>query len=264
MDSMIRRRVAKYIAWFMGTALVTPYVSSGAVASATAREPLVTQTVIVFPIDNAAGSAGANVADAMTACIHDGFVAREGYRVIAYSERLPAVQRLAKLDPDKASLIAGPFHTDARGISNAVMLAKPMLADLVVVGSLDRYAVSDQGVAELGVSVDLIDAETGNTVRSVTATGYSGKILVSAIGQKLSLADQAVADAGGKVVSAITGQNVQTPTATNAPRGTVRHSGKSKQSWLALLLLAIGAGVLIGNGHSSGSSSGDVPPGPPF
>jgi len=232
-----------------------PYMCMPAGAK-TVATPL-QQTMVVFPMDNSAGEAGVQVAEDLTAFIRGGLAAHPTYEVLTYSQRIPTIQRLVKLEPEKNQVLDGPFHTDRTAIANAVALAKAMSAQLIVVGSVDRYVVSDQGVADLVSTVEVIDVATGKTIRTVVVTGKSGRAPAGSSLAQAPIATQAIADVGAKIVSGIIGSTEPTQQAVNT-----QTKKKKNYTWLAAVLLAVGIAVVSGS-HGSNSSSEPGPPNPP-
>lgn len=259
MRIMVRLRLVKCMAWLTASALLIPYAATGAAAAQ--KVTPAAQTVIVFPLDNSAGTASAQIADELTSVVRGGLATQAAYRVVGYSERLPAVAKMVRLDPEKSQSISGPFYSDRKSIGNAVALGKAMSADLVVVGVLEKYSVSDKGVCELGATVELVDVNTGKTVRTVVVTGHSGTAIA---GAKPSIDAEAVADTGQKIVSGIVGTDYEV---AKNPAAQPKIEGKksSNKSWVTVLLIAVGIALLAGH-HSGGdsSSNGDNPPAPPF
>jgi hypothetical protein len=158
-------------------------------------------------------------------------------------------------------MISGPFYADRKAVSNAIALGRMMQADFVVVGSIDRYNVSNAGVADLGASAEMIEVESGKTVRTVVVTGHSGSEVALAASTQRTVENEAIADVGQKIVTGLTGEDYKDIGKTSPEKAVVT---KKSKKWIGFALLAV-AVVLLASGHGNGgSSSGETPPAPPF
>lgn len=267
MDMMVRLRAARRLAWMLVSAIAVPYLSVAAMAAPRTPEPT-SKSVVVFPVESAQGVTNLRVADDLNTQLRDALSTYPGYRVVIYSERLPAVQRVVAMQPDKKSLLSGPFTPDQAGIQKAMSLGKSMSADLLVVGLVEKYVFNaESGTADITLKAQLLDATTGKSVQTVTITGRGvGKTTRMEGVSESSVVRDAVKDTVRKFMKVVTGVDYQEPV---QGAQTVVSSGKSKkQSWVPMLLLSLGVGLLLGGGgHSSSSSSGDTggidPPPPP-
>jgi hypothetical protein len=258
MKMMLRLRTIRGLAWSLMALTALPYVASGAMAAQVTSSAA--QTVLLFPMDSP-DSASAQVAKGLTSMLESGLSASPAYRVIRYSERLPSVQRLVNMQSDSKMNGAGPFASDPTAIAYAVEIGKAMSVDQVVVGSVDKYTVSQDKPAELMATVMVVDVRTGKTLKTIVVTG---KGATSDAGQTLAggvRVSAVVADAGNKILAdlVVTTSNMGAP----APP-TVQKPPAKNSSWLVVLLLAVGAGLLLSHSGGGSSSNSDNPPPPPF
>ena len=266
MDIMVRLRTARRLAWLLSSAIAIPYLSVAAAAAPNATPPPAARSVVVFPMESAEEVGNPSIGEDVNIQLRDALSTYPGYRVVIYSERLPAVRRLVAMQPDKKSLISGPFTNDQVGIAKAMTLGKAMSADLLVVGTIEKYAFNDTaGTADVTVKVQLIDAATGKTVQTANVTGSGvGKTTRMEGASEAAVQRDAIRDAVSKLMKAITGMDYQAPV-----QGTtvVMESKKSRKTgWVPLLLISLGVGLLLGGtgGHAgSGSSGGTGDPDPP-
>jgi len=238
----------------------------GTTAFAAAKSEQYVQTLVLFPMDNAAGEKGAKAAADLTAFIKTGLAGNSNYLVVPFSDRLPAVQRILAAQPEKKDLAVGPYSGDPESVGRALGFARSMSADLAVVGSLDESAFdTSASQARLTATVQLLDVRSGKPVRSVTASGTAAKGDVSGAATEAAIIGVAVTKLGEKVVTEITGKSY-TAAAPIAPGVAAPSVSKSKKkSWLPILVLSLGVGLLLGGGGGGGGSSSgpDVPPNPP-
>lgn len=260
------------MAWLMITIVAIPYLSAGAMAATRAES--VPQSIVVFPLDAGAAVTDSRVVSELNAFLKDGLSANPRYRSVTFSERLPAVQRLVSLQPDKRTATQGPFASDEAAIGRAGMLARAMSADVYVVGSIDRYAFdASVGTADVSGKAKLYDGRTGRFIRDVPFQSHAVKPASETGASETKVRRAAVNDAGRKLVKGITGDEYQEPRPVTTTMVAAEKSSK-KSSWIPALLLALGVGVLLG-GSGGGSSSGgggstspaatdgDAPPAPP-
>lgn len=270
MQTMVKLRAYRKIAWMMITIAAAPYLSAGAWAAE--RVISAPQSIVVFPLDAGAAVTDSRIVSELNAFLKDGLAANPRYRSVTFSERLPAVQRLVLLQSDKKTATQGPFATDAAAIGRAGMLAKAMSADVYVVGSIDRYAFdASVGTADVSGKAKLYDGRTGRFIREVPFQSHAVKPASETGASETKVRSAAVNDAGRKLVKGITGDEYQEPRPVTTTMVAAEKSSK-KSSWIPALLLALGVGVLLG-GSGGGSSSGggttsaagvDNPPPPPF
>jgi len=269
MQTIIRTRAAKWLAWFLVSAIIVPYMRSGALA-ASQPEGIGPQNVVLFPLDKAAAVTKSQIVTELNTFLRQGLASCRKYSVIEYTERLPAIQRLVAMQPEKKSAISGPFPPDQAGITHAAALAETMSADLFLVGSVEKYTFADrEGVAEVTATIQVVDAKTAKIVQTIAVTGRGTKPSATASVAELRIASEAVKDAGRKIVEQITGEEYREP---QQPQTIPVVSKKSsKKSWIPLLLLSLVAGLLLGGlGGGDGGGGGNVtpdtetPPPPPF
>ena len=262
---MVRLKSARWVATMLVGIISIPYLGSAAVAAEKISINPIAQTVLLFPFDKAAGAKQA-VATEMDQFLLDGLSANRKFNVVRYSDRLPSVQRAIVMQPEKKSGEEGNFSMDASAISRAVEIGKATSADMIIIGSYDKYQYTrDNGAVEIAATLKLVDTKNGKTIRTISATGRGNKPSPNAPGNEQSIASEAVKDAGRNIIEQITGRpyNDITPRATEQ---TVIEK-KSKINWLPFLLLSLGVGLALGGsgGGTTGGSSGiDNPPAPPY
>ena len=255
MQTIVKLRAYRYLAWLMISIVATPYLSSGAWAAQ--RGQSVPQAVVVFPLDSGAAVADSKVVPELSAFLRDGLSVSPRYRVVAFSERLPAVQRLVSLQPDKRTATQGPFATDDAAVGRAVMLAKTMSADVLLVGVVDKYEFnSGAGTADVAGKIRLFDGRTGRSLKEVPFQGHGVKPAGETGVSEARVRNAAVEDAGRNLVKGITGDEYQQPKPIQT---TIVKAGKSNRaSWIPALLISLGVGLLLGG--SGGSSGGGTAP----
>jgi len=268
MHTMVRLRTAKWLAWFVVGATAIPYMASGALA-ATKSDEMKPQSVVVFPLGKAAEVTKSQLVAELNAFLVQGMASCRGYSIVEYTERLPAAQRLATMQLEKKSATTSLFSPDPAGIARATVLAKAMAADLFLVGSVDNYEFKED-VAKVTAAVQVADAKTGKVVQTIVVTGRGTKPSATASVAEPSIASEAVKDAGRKIIGQITGQEYKETRQAQPVQVVSKKS--SKKSWIPLLLLSLGVGLLLGgsgggdNGGGGGGNGGDSglePPPPP-
>lgn len=267
MEMMVRLRTARRIAWLLASAIAIPYLSIPVMAAPQVATPV--RSVVLFPLETAEGIGNAQLGAELNTALKDALSSYQGYRVLVYTDKLPAVQRLVAMQPDKKALTTGPFSEDEAAVSRAVTLGKAMLADLIVVGSADKYVFNDKdGTADLSLSLQVFDGATGKSVQTVAVTGRGvGKPQRMEGVSEAAVMRDAVKDTVRKTMKAITGEEYLEPRQGQAP--VIESKKRSKASWIPILLLSLGVGVLLGgsggHGGTSAPATGDTerPPGPP-
>lgn len=265
---MIRLRTARRLAWLLVSAIAIPNLSVAAMAAPKPAAAPAARSVVVFPMERADSVSNAQVGEDLNLLLRDALSTYPGYRVVIYSERLPAIQRLVAMQPDKKSLIGGPFTTDTAGIDRAVTLGRSMSADLVVVGTIQRYMFNDTaGTADVTVEAQLVDGTTGKTVQTLVVTGRGvGKTTRTEGVSEAVVQRDAVKDAVRKMMKAITGEEYREPV-QSAPV-VVQSKNSKKNLWLPAVLLSLGVGLLLSGsgGHSAGpadTGGTELPPAKP-
>ncbi|MHB0999357.1 MAG: hypothetical protein ACYC27_08920 [Armatimonadota bacterium] len=174
-------------------------------ASDTVNSPI--KTVLIFTIDNNAGSENSQVASDIAKELADGLGTVNGYRTLNYSSRLPAVQRALISHPEKKISAAGPFTVDAKSISDAIYLANAIGVDLAITGSLDRCGI-DNNTYNVTSTIQVLDIKKKTPIQTITVTGKSE---IVADDDKRAKKDVAK-NAANKIITEITGQIVtETP-----------------------------------------------------
>lgn len=276
MQLMTWLRAARGIAWFMVSIAMLPYLASGAVAAGEQTVKAHVLTVLLFPLDSSSDKNGPQVASDLSDFIRDGISAGKSFRVIEYSQRLPAVRRLVAMQPDNTGIAMGPFSSNAASISKAVSIGAATSADLVVVGSIDTYTFDAAGKAEVMATIQVVDGVTGKSIRTTAVTGKAVKSANEPV-DEASLMEAAVKDAGKKIVADITGADYSEvappPVTADNNAANTDNTNKKKPSKLPWLLLLAGVGLIAGlsggHGHSSSGGSSavsgpDTPPVSPF
>ena len=261
MQLMVRLRAAKYLTMLIISLMIVPYLGCGVLAANSNKE---VQTLVLFPLDDSIKStASPKVVAALDGFLEEALSSYKGYRVVAYEERLPAIQRLVAMQPEKKPDTVGPFSTDSVAVSHAAMLGKAIASDLVVIGNVSKYLYDETaGTTEITASIELLDGATGKSIRPIMVSGRAAKAAGVDTANEAYLSSEAVKDAGRKIYEDITGEKYTEPD-KNAASG---NKGK-KKSWIPMLLLSLGVGLLL-SGGSGGSSSGSTgpenPPPPPL
>lgn len=263
-------RRARWLGWVLACTTFVPYLATGVLA---AQEERPRQAVVLFPLAMSGSGSWSGVATDLTAFVSKGLASSRQYVVIEYNDRLPAVQRLIQMQPEKKSATVGPFSDDPSSIEKAAMLANAMSADLFIVGTVEYSFSEKDSVAQVVASLQVVDAKTGKIVDTVGVTGRATKPSDTAAVGETAIASEAVKDAGRKIVKAITGKDYKESPAAMEPVTPSVRSKNSKKGWLPLLLLSLGVGLLLGGnggdnggGTSTGGTSGggiDTPPPPP-
>ncbi|MDI6828920.1 MAG: hypothetical protein QME62_10590 [Armatimonadota bacterium] len=267
MRVMHKLRATKNLAWLLIILLSIPYLASGALAAG--KSEVYTQTVVTFPLD-VVNNEHLKVAEELRAFVNRGLESNPKYIVLPFSDRLPAIQRLVVSQPEKKLSFEGPFFSDQASVTRALDLAKLLSADIAVVGSLDECVWdAAKGQARVTATLEWYDLKTGKKLDTLTATGIKTKSAEDTTATQKSITADAVKELGEKLVAGITGQEYRAGL-TSKPPAVAKANGKSKKnSWLPMLLLSLGVGLLLGSGGGGGggSSNGGVdelPPPPPF
>lgn len=259
MRVMVRFRGIRCVAWMMAALFAMPYLSSAAVA-ASSKDTL-RQTAVIFPVgnmvtDTADSAKAAKAAEQLSNLLQRGFAGYPKYVTVAFSERLPSVQRLVSSESDGKRLIAGPFAGDPDAMKRTVALANTISADVAITGTLDFYTFDAKtGEASVTATVQMIDVKTGKSANT-TVTGRAVKGAGETNATESALAGEAVRDAGKKIMDQITGGKYD---ATQQEQPVVivpSENKKSKKSWLPMLLLSLGVGLLLGGSGGGGNGSG--------
>jgi hypothetical protein len=252
MRNIITSKPVKCLIWVLLFQFVTPYLACG-VAYA---EEYMPKTVLFFPLDNNGAKSVPQVVAELSNAVRNGMNSDPRYRVVTYSERLPAIQRIVKLQPDVKAVLEGPYSADSTAISRAAAVGKLMAIDMVAVGSVDKYQVGQDGQVNITASIMMIDAATGKNLRTIAVSGKGIRPVGIQVPESAVVAD-AIKDTSRRIVLEITG-NDQGLAYASQP------SKKSGSSWLLYVLAALGIGMLIGKSGGSSGGGGDIPdPGVP-
>jgi hypothetical protein len=233
-------RFAPYVA----TALL--FAMYAAPVQAAKRTVVVTpppaKSILVFPFDNSAQVAPEFLESVQTLgqdtqlSLQTSLSAKGTCRALAFSERLPSVQRAVQEGTLKKEDLKGPFGLEKDATLLALKLAREVAADLMLVGA--------------------IDVRTGEVVKNVGLTGKTPEGTKST--SATDLISQAAADAVSKLAAEIA------PPAGAAPAVVppVRKKSSSRKT-LLYLLLAAAAGIAISNAGDGTAPVDDQPPPPP-
>jgi hypothetical protein len=274
MKLMLKLRGVRCVAWLLLALLGVPYIITGA-AAAVAPAPTGPKSVLFFTLDSQDEKVALQAASDLSNFVKDGLETSGKYDVITFSQRLPAVVRLLQLQPEMKAILTGPYSSDSTAIGHAVTLGKAVGADIVIVGSLDKYSVGADNSTEASATLMMIDANTGKTLNSVVVTGHGTKpaykrvALVAGGSSTESRQDDAVMDAGRKIVTSITGQQFASSQNSSSNPTAAQITGAHKKnnvSWAAILLASVGIGLLLSKsgGGSSSAPASSGPPAPPF
>jgi hypothetical protein len=252
MQLMSKLRTARFLSLLTATAIMVPYLATGASAAKAQSKPA-PKMVLAFPLDNPAGDGG-QVASSLNESVNSAMESSGMYRVVSYSEELPGIDRLIRMQPEKKASLSGPFSGDPSAVANAVAIGKELSAELVLVGSLDKYSVSDKGVATVVATLELVDVQTGKVLKVAQASGISNE----QAGAPSLATVQAVREVSRKLVMGLIGFDYQKPEVAQSTKSAKKHSNKTV--WIAAILVGVGVGLLCSH-HSSSSSGVDGPPG---
>jgi hypothetical protein len=243
-----------------------PY--AGSAASAASSKDVLRQTAVLFPVgnmvtDSSDVSKAAKAADQLSTLVQKGFAGYPKFLTVEYSERLPSVQRLANVDLGGQKLTSGPFAGDPDAMKRAIFIAKAMSADVAVTGTLDFYKFDPaKGEASVTATVQMVDVRTGKST-DTTVTGRASKAADSQDATESTLVGDAVREAGKKIMEQITGGQYDAAQQEKPVVVATPEKKKSKKSWLPMLLISLGVGLLLGGGGGGGGTSGggdDLPP----
>jgi hypothetical protein len=132
--------------------------------------PVVTQSLVIFPFDNAVGvklpeTFGEDVASAL----HSMMFSNDHYWVYFYTDRLAPIQRAKDDGGIKPQETTPPFSEDRE---KSVKLARLLAADYLLVGSVEDYKMDIANKsAQVTLSVNLVSTKTGKVVKTLLVTG---------------------------------------------------------------------------------------------
>lgn len=200
--------------WLAAAAIIFVYIGCG-LPQASGREARTAQTVLLFPLDKPLAGDSQGAAAELSAFLAEALAAHPAYTVVVYSERLPAVQRLVVMEPDKKASTVGPFSTDSAALNRAVAIGKAVSVDLLVVGSVKRCTfLAEQRSAEVAARVEVLDGRTGKPVMGeVNVVGVGGRAAGTETAGESKIVSEAVADAGRRLIEGITGEEYERGTA---------------------------------------------------
>jgi hypothetical protein len=258
-------RLASYVAMLLLVAMyIAPVAGFAAKKAETKPAPEPVKTVVVFPFANDAKTPVEGLPMDLANGIQASLNHAVGYRGMAFSDRMPSMMRALQELILKAEDLKGPFGTEKPQIMTAVKIAHEMVADYVLVGSIDEVKVDvDKKTAEVTLSALLADGTTGETIKTLAVTGTAPSSTSAAT--EVELVSLAAGDAVTKMVKDIAPEQAKVPATTTIQNGTKKSHGLRR--FLIPLLLAVGIGLAVSSGSSSNHTNGDVidnPPGSPF
>ncbi|MHB9035316.1 MAG: hypothetical protein ACYC64_01525 [Armatimonadota bacterium] len=128
---------------------------------------VISESLVIFPFDtgSASGKLPATFGEDVASALRSTLVGNDQYWVYFYTDRLAPVKR-ENLKPKDSG---PPFAEDTEKCIN---LARLLAADYLIAGSVEDYQVdSATKVAQITVSVNLVNAKTGKVVRTLLVTG---------------------------------------------------------------------------------------------
>lgn len=260
-------RMASYLAMLL---IITMYIAPTAgIAKSASKVAIQTKTVLVFPFEDTANSSIETFSEDLLDSIQTAISTSGMLRAMAFSEKLPSVQRSVRelaLRPDD---VKGPFGTDKDQIASALKIGREIAADFVLIGTIDEIKADATGKkAEITLTAVLADVRTGESVKTVAVTGQTPDNTTSTIEADLiaQAAGNAVAMMTREVVSAGQTVAIQGVTEGNAP---VIKKSKKKSSFLRKLLIPLVIGVaaaLISSSDDDNNDGDEIdnPPPSPF
>lgn len=159
----------------------------------------VVQSLIVFPFDQGEVSSvpettGEDIASALRSSIGGS----DRYMAFLYRDRLAPIKRAREDNTLKLKEDMAPFAQDKE---KALKLARLLAADYYLVGSIEDYNIdASKKIAQMTVSVDLMEAKTGKLLRTMLVTGRTPDSAMS------TEEDEARALAAGDVIAKLSSQ----------------------------------------------------------
>jgi TolB-like protein len=273
---MVTIRQMRLVSYISVLLLITMYILPA--AEAAKRKTNVDQaqkkTVLVFPFENASKSSietfSDDLLDGMQAAVSSSGV----FSALAYSDKLPSIQRAIRDLALKADDVKGPFGTDKEQVGKAVKLSREVAADLVLVGSVDDIQINAAAnKAEVTLTAVLADASTGDSLRTLAITGQApanNKATTEADLVALATGDAVTKLAKELVPEAQKIAAVQQETGSTANAPVVVKTQKSKKkSVLKKYIIPLVIGITVALIASSNNDNGDseiidTPPDNPF
>jgi hypothetical protein len=251
-------RLAQYVAVVLLLAMyVFPSVGMARGKAKTTEMPPA-KTIVIFPFDNTTKSSVETLSKDIQQSMQNALSEAGGYRVYAFSEQLPSVQRALLETTLKKDDLKGPFGTEKEQIATALKIGREMAADLILVGTIDDAKVdTEKHTGVIALTAVVVDVKTGEP----KTIGVAGAVPAnSTVTTEAGLIGLASDDAVGRLVKVIVPQPIVKP----EQRAEVPSKHKSSFKKIVVgLLLGAAVGLAVAN-RSSGSSEGtDNPPPPP-
>jgi hypothetical protein len=251
------RSTSLALALLMLVGLVTPSLSAWAAP---------TQTVLIYPVTNAADNAPLDIGARATNALTMALDAVPGMAAMQFSSTAPTVRRavsegrIRQVDVDEGT----------GDLASALSMAAALQADLIVLASVQSYTARQN--SPLSVEIILagqmyavapnINPATGEAIadpKVQKAFGVSGSSATRAKfkGDEAALAQEALRDAANKAAQTLAGLPGLDGVATSAKKGGSRYK------WLLVLLLLGGLAIAAssnGSGSGGGPTTGTPPP----
>lgn len=269
---MVRIRQMRMVSYLAVLLMIAMYIApaAGIAKSAPKAAPIQARTVLVFPFENTAKSSVETLSEDLLESVQTSLSTSGALRAMAFSDKLPSIQRSVRELTLKADDIKGPFGTDKDQITSALKVGREIASDLVLIGTIDDIQADATGKkAEITLTAVLADVRTGEPVKTVAVTGQAPANTTSTI--EADLIAQAAGDAVAKMTRELVpaGQAVATPATTQGNTPVVVKKSKKKTSMLRKLLIPLVIGVAAALISSSGDDNDggeemDNPPPSPF
>jgi hypothetical protein len=271
-----RRRIAGFLAVIFATTWV-PQIAFGAIESGSSGKSIslaqaVRRSILVFPVDVKGANVPAKeeVSNLLTDVVRSRLIASDAYTVTSFHRSLAPVARLHNDQQLSDTDVNEPFAEDN---AKATKVARLAGYDIVFIGSVDNYAVTD-GAGEMTLSGRIIEVGTNRIVRSATLTHSTAK---NAAAPEIDRVMDASRGAGEKLATQMAPQIVRPPVTTTPTAPTRKPSTRKRNDWLlAILGVAVIAGIASSasggsgapqfgspGGNGGGGGGGDFPPPPP-
>lgn len=239
----------------------------GSAAALAARQPRPAPqpllTLGVLPFDNKAQAGGDTLGRDLAVALKTALEGSGKFYLIGFSDRLPSIQRAIAEGAISKRDAEGPFAGDK---TLAARVGRAMGAEAVVVGSVDEVKVDvPGGAAEVTASVDVIDVQSGNVLRSAVLSGKNPTKPEGA--DESALVSLAAGDLAAKTAADIVTESSQGKLSTlikPVPSAEPAKKKSKKSSWLLIALVLAAVGIAISGGGGDGGSNGgdDLPPNP--
>jgi len=246
------------------TLYVAPGIGSAAALAAAkgSGEAQPKVTLAVLPFDKTVEGGDETLGADMSAAVKSSLEATGKFYVVGFSERLPSIQRAISEGIISKKDIEGEFSTDK---AIAARVGRAMGADAALVGSISQIKTDAQnGVAEVTVAVQLVEAQNGKLLNSIVLQGRNPTKPEGA--SEAELVSLAAGDAATKIATEVAKEDKLTLIAAKPAIFAPEKKKKSKGMKFLLLAILLGAGIALAGGGGGGNSGSDgdeqPPPGP--